>query len=198
MRLARGGGCAGIAGMPYDPNLPIANSPASSSQMRAQFAGLKALIDAVPAGPPGPAGGVGPQGPPFASAVVDGVATLPPGDDATASAFFDGANVHLSFGIPRGADAAPVTSYIVDGVNTLVESTVHFSFGIPRGNDGAPGPQGGPFTNFVVDTVNTLQPWENATLQVSFDGSAVHFAFGIPRGRPFASWLVLRGLPGAM
>ena len=147
MRLARAGSCAGIAGMPYDPTLPIANSPASSSQMRSQFAGLKALIDAVPAGPPGPPG---PQGPPFASAVVDGVSTLPPGDDATASAFFDGANVHLSFGIPRGADAAPVTSYIVDGVNTLnpgdsatVQASfdgtnVRFTFGIPRGAQGQP------------------------------------------------------------
>ena len=30
--------------------------------------------------------------------------------------------------------------------------------------------------------MNTLQPWENATVQANFDGSAVHFAFGIPRG----------------
>jgi hypothetical protein len=35
--------------------------------------------------------------------VVDGVNTLPPGDPATVSATFDGANVHLAFGIPQGA-----------------------------------------------------------------------------------------------
>jgi len=32
--------------MPYDPTLPINNSPISSAELRNQFAGLKALIDA--------------------------------------------------------------------------------------------------------------------------------------------------------
>jgi len=32
--------------MAYDPNLPANNSPISSAELRAQFAGLKALIDA--------------------------------------------------------------------------------------------------------------------------------------------------------
>jgi hypothetical protein len=34
----------------------------------------------------------------------------------------------------------------------------------------------------VVDSVNTLDPWENATVDASFDGTNVHFIFGIPRG----------------
>lgn len=58
-----------------------------------------------PEGAVGPQGGQGEpgiQGPPFATAVVDGVNTLPPGDPATVSATFDGANVHFTFGIPRG------------------------------------------------------------------------------------------------
>lgn len=55
-------------------------------------------------GDPGPQGPVGPQGPPFASAVVDGVSTLNPGDAATVSTSFDGTNVHFAFGIPRGND----------------------------------------------------------------------------------------------
>jgi hypothetical protein len=68
---------------------------------------LKTLIDNVPAGPPGSAGPQGEQGPPFAQAVVDGVTTLPPGDDATVEVSFDGTEVHFTFGIPRGDDGSP-------------------------------------------------------------------------------------------
>ena len=39
-----------------------------------------------------------------------------------------------------------------------------------------------PFATAVVDSVNTLDPWENATVDASFDGTNVHFIFGIPRG----------------
>jgi hypothetical protein len=63
----------------------------------------------IPQGPDGPCGadgGEGPQGPPFASAIVDGVATLDPGSDATVEASFDGTDVHFTFGIPRGNDGA--------------------------------------------------------------------------------------------
>jgi len=136
--------------MPFDPNLPQPNTLSDAVQMRAQLNGLKALIDAVPVGPQGPQGppgppgmngtagspgaqGVqgpqgaqgdpGPQGPPFASAVVDGVTTLNPGDSATVSTSFDGSNVRFTFGIPRGATGA-------DGAVG------------PQGNDGPQGPQG--------------------------------------------------------
>ena len=34
--------------MAYNPNLPANNSPVSSSELRSQLTGLKALIDAVP------------------------------------------------------------------------------------------------------------------------------------------------------
>jgi hypothetical protein len=47
----------------FDPNLPQENTVADAAQMRSQFNGLKALIDAVPAGPPGPEGAQGPAGP---------------------------------------------------------------------------------------------------------------------------------------
>src|ERR1051325_11717855 len=63
-----------------------------------------------PEGPQGPQGNAGsqgdpgPQGPPFASAVVDSTTTLDPGENVNVSASFDGANVHLSFGIPRGQE----------------------------------------------------------------------------------------------
>jgi hypothetical protein len=41
--------------------------------------------------------------------------------------------------------------------------------------------QGPPFAQAVVDGVNTLEPWESASVDVTFDGSNVHFTFGIPR-----------------
>ena len=58
-------------------------------------------------GGPGPTGGQGEpgaQGPPFANMIVDSVTTLGPDEPATASVSFDGTNVHLSLGIPRGHD----------------------------------------------------------------------------------------------
>ena len=115
--------------MPFDPTKPAFGSPDSSAEMRAQFNGLKDLMDAIPAGPPGPQGDPGPQGtqgppgPSVAAAVVDGVSTLNPGDAATVSTSFDGSNVHFTFGIPRGNDG-----------NQGPQGNT--------GNDGAPGPQG--------------------------------------------------------
>jgi hypothetical protein len=108
-------------------------------------------------GPPGNDGG---QGPPFAQAVVDGVSTLDPGQQATVQTSFDGSNVRFTFGIPRGNDGS-------NGSN---------------GSDGAQGPQGPPFAQAVVDGVTTLDPGQQATVQTSFDGSNVRFQFGIPRG----------------
>ena len=108
--------------MPYDPNFPASHADITSPAFRNQFNGLNDKIEAIPAGPQGPQGNPGPvgpagsngadgapgapgpQGPPFASAVVDGVSTLNPGDAASVGVSFDGTNVHFTFGIPRGAD----------------------------------------------------------------------------------------------
>ena len=133
--------------MPFDPAQPAEHSDLSSQVMRNQLNALKGLIDAVPAGPQGPQGepgpsgsngsngsngsdgAPGPQGPPgpsVANSVVDGVATLNPGDPATVSTSFDGTNVHFQFGIPRGAtggDGPPGSQG-------------------PQGNDGPQGPPG--------------------------------------------------------
>ena len=57
-------------------------------------------------GSPGNDGATGAQGPPFASALVDSVTTLPSGSAATVSVMFDGTNVRFTFGIPAGADGA--------------------------------------------------------------------------------------------
>ena len=45
--------------MPFDPTLPINNTMIDAEELRGQFNGLKALIDAVPAGPAGSAGVAG-------------------------------------------------------------------------------------------------------------------------------------------
>ena len=45
--------------MPFDPTLPINNTVIDADELRAQFNGLKTLIDAVPAGPAGSAGVAG-------------------------------------------------------------------------------------------------------------------------------------------
>jgi hypothetical protein len=153
--------------------------------MRAQFNGLKDLIDAIQS---------------VGSATVDGVNTLPPGETATVTLGVSGGTLHFTFGIPAGADGSPgdagppFADLTVDAVNTLpageqatVESTfdgstVHLTFGIPQGLDGSNGTDGTPFAQAVVDAVNTLPPGEQATVESSFDGNTVHLTFGIPAG----------------
>lgn len=97
--------------MAFDPALPANNALVRAEELRAQFNGLRELIDTIPQGAPGPPGEAGPQGepgpagepgPPFANAVVDEVTTLDPGETATASAMMAGDTLHLTFGIPRG------------------------------------------------------------------------------------------------
>ncbi|MBL9130323.1 MAG: hypothetical protein JNG86_03935 [Verrucomicrobiaceae bacterium] len=94
---------------------------------------------------------------------VDGVNTLPAGSQASVSLQLTGNTLHFTFGIPEGIPGAQ---------------------GGP-GNDGGPGPagpQGPPFAQAVVDGVTTLDPGQNAAVNVSFDGSNVRFTFSIPRG----------------
>lgn len=146
--------------MPFDPTIPIANSPNSSAQMRGQFTSLKALIDAIQN---------------IAAAQVDGVTTLNPGDPAEATASMIGSTLHFTFGIPRGdeggagptgAQGPPFANAVADPVTTLapgspatvdislVGTDVHFAFGIPSGLQGIPGIDGPPgeVTNAALTT----------------------------------------------
>jgi hypothetical protein len=188
--------------MSYDPNLPVNSTKVRASELRAQFNGLKALIDAVPT---------------LTAATVDSTNTLPQGSPATASVNVIGNTLHFTFEIPQGQDGAqgpPFAQAVVDSVTTLNPwesatvgvsfdgSNVRFNFAIPRGNDGSQGPPGGsgsdggqgpqgiqgpPFAQAVVDSVTTLDPSQPATVQTSFDGSNVRFTFGIPRGNDGSS-----------
>lgn len=103
------------------------------------------------------------------SAVVDSVTTLPPGSAAAVAVSLVGTVLHLSFSLPQG----------------------------PPGDAGQPGatgpigPQGPPFSQAIVDAVNTLPPGSAATVDASFDGMNVRFNFGLPRGNDGAM-----GLPG--
>lgn len=49
--------------MAYDPAYPADHAEIRAVDFRAQFNGLKDLIDNIPAGPPGPPGNDGAQGP---------------------------------------------------------------------------------------------------------------------------------------
>jgi hypothetical protein len=107
--------------------------------MRSQLNGLKALMDAIVT---------------IVAAQIAAVKTLNPGDPATVTVNVVGNTMHLTFGIPRGADGAqgpPFAGAVVDAVNTLPAGSpatvsvsfdgtnVRFTFGIPAGADGAPG-----------------------------------------------------------
>ena len=135
----------------FDPTLPQAGTEIDAVQMRSQLNGLKALIDAVTS---------------MNAAVVDGVQTLLPNEQAFVMLTVSAETLHFLFGIPRG------------DVGT-------------QGIQGEPGDQGPPFAQAVVDGVTTLTPSDPATVSVSFDGTDVHFNFGIPQGYTGAT-----GAPG--
>ena len=184
----------------FDPNLPATGTDMVSAEMRSQFNGLKALIDAIVT---------------VTAAQIDGVTTLLPGEAASVGLSVIGNTLHFTFGIPRGdvgvqgqngSDGAggpqgpPFANAVVDAVTTLNPgdpatvsvsfdgTNVHFSYGIPRcnngtnGTDGGVGPPGPPFAQAVIDSVTTLPSGTPATVGVSFDGTNVRFTFGIPRG----------------
>ena len=186
--------------MPFDPAWPQNGQNIDADRFRGQFAGIIDLIGSgsginaaqvdstntlppsTPANasvsvsgntlhftfdlPQGQEGPMGQQGPPFAQAVVDAVNTVNPGDPAAVGVSFDGTNVRFTFDIPRGSDGGQGPAGNDGGQG-------------PPGNDGAQGP---PFAQAIVDSVNTLDPGNPATVGVSFDGSNVRFTFGIPRG----------------
>jgi hypothetical protein len=195
--------------MPYDPSLPLPNSPLESQVIRDQLQALFVLINNIVT---------------VTAAQVDSTNTLPQGSPANVNVSVSGGTLHFSFDIPQGQEGLvgptgpPFSTAVVDSVNTVEPGTpaavgvsfdgtnVRFTFDIPRGNDGMngsdgsqgppgndgsdgaqgqpgnDGPQGPPFAQAVVDAVNTLDPGQPAAVGVSFDGTNVRFTFDIPRG----------------
>ncbi|MBI3879717.1 MAG: hypothetical protein HY301_06595 [Verrucomicrobia bacterium] len=112
--------------MGYDPNFPQEGALIDAAEFRTQFHALHDETTSIPKGDkgdPGNDGGVGPIGPPMANVIVDAVNTLNPEQPATVDATFDGTNVHLTLGLPRG----------LTGGNGATGAT---------GNDGGTGTQG--------------------------------------------------------
>ena len=152
--------------MSFDPNLPQELTPADAAQIRAQFNGLKALIDLLQS---------------INAAQIDDVTTGNPGDPATATVTVNGQTLHFTLSIPRGdegipgvagidgAQGPPFAQAIIDAVNTLNPgelatvtvnfdgTDVRFTFGIPRGEPGEQGIQGIPGTDGAPGEVTNAQ-----------------------------------------
>jgi len=80
--------------MPFDPNLPANNVQVTAAELRAQFNGLKELIDLIAPGT-------------ITAVFIDSVTTVEPSDPAGASVSLVGTELHFSFSIPRGMDGSP-------------------------------------------------------------------------------------------
>jgi hypothetical protein len=105
--------------MPYDPNYPPLNAEIESAPLRAQFTGLKALMDALTS---------------INAAQIDAVTTVNPGDPASASVTVISSTLHFTFGIPRGDE----------GVQGLTGADGPAGPDGPVGQEGPAGDPGGP------------------------------------------------------
>jgi len=131
----------------YDPTKPINGSLISAGELRAQFTGLKTLIDAVPVGPPGPAGPVGPAGPAGAEGAVGPEG---PQGDAGPAGPAGPSNIYVQEGDPGGADGdfwlrpSDGTAFRREGGNWSDKGTLKGVQGDPgpAGPQGPEGPQG--------------------------------------------------------
>ena len=86
-------------------------------------------------GAPGGPGPAGPQGPPFANALIGGVSTLNPGENAWVTVSFDGTNVQFFFGIPRGIDGQ--SGLTQQQLDTAILGTSRTSNNVPTLNQTA-------------------------------------------------------------
>lgn len=107
--------------MPFDPSLPLPNSPLESQVVRSQFQSLFYLINNIAS---------------VTAAQVDGVSSLPPGSPASASAYVSGGTLHLSFEIPIGETG------LQGGQGPQGEPGPEGPPGPPGDPGGPPGPQG--------------------------------------------------------
>lgn len=97
--------------MAFDPNLPQENTLADAAQMRAQFNGLKAFIDAILT---------------VTAVQVDATNTLPPGNAAGVNVSVSGHTLHLTFNIPQGAEGpmGQPGEVSVNDLNSAISSAI--------------------------------------------------------------------------
>ncbi|HEV7402765.1 MAG TPA: hypothetical protein VGO11_07570 [Chthoniobacteraceae bacterium] len=91
------------------------------------------------------------------------------------------------------AATSPATSA---PMRAQLQAIVDLIQSIPEGPQGPIGPIGPAITSYVVDSTNTLNPGENASVIVGFESPTVHFTFNIPHGNagpegpPFMNYVV--------
>lgn len=132
--------------MSFDPTKPVEGTEIDAAELRNQFNGLKALLDAIPpgeVGPPGPAGrdgtdgGQGPQG-------------------------------------PAGVDGRGIVSIDDDGMGRAViqmsDGTSYGPIAVASGPQGAQGPQGAAgevSAQQLSDAINGTSASSNSVIQLS-------------------------------
>ncbi|MEQ1747880.1 MAG: collagen-like protein, partial [Prosthecobacter sp.] len=124
--------------------------------LRDQFNGLAAMIAAITS---------------VNAAVIDGVQTLLPNEQAFVTLTVTNETLHFTFGIPRGDEGVQGQNGADGGDGPQGEP----------GSQGEPGAQGPPFAQAVVDGVPTLNPGDPATVTVSFDGVNCAFQLRHPQ-----------------
>jgi hypothetical protein len=135
--------------MAFDPNLPGNHTQVSSAELRSQFTGLKALIDAVPAGPQGPPGNDGAPG-----AEGRGIDEVYDSGDGRAMVRMSDGATYGPFTIasgPPGPEGTGVSGFVDNGGGSFVIHTndgqIYGPFTPPGGPEGPAGPEGRGITN---------------------------------------------------
>jgi hypothetical protein len=167
--------------MPYDSNYPQDGERIDADPLRQNLNGLHDEITVIPKGDKGDpgdkgdkgdggdkgdkgdGGDKGDKGDPFASAVVDSTTTLDPGNDASVSASFDGATVHLNFAIPRGQEGP------MGQPGEVSQATLDANIAGTARNPAGIGPYGGDFSDPPTQQeMRDFRDWGNSF----FNGTA--------------------------
>lgn len=154
-----------------------------------------------PTGATGVTGPTGATGPAGENLVVRSTTTLSANEQANVTTFQDGNTAYLDFYIPKGQDGVPekieignVSSVEFDQPATItdrVEAGTHFfDFALPKGEKGATGPIGpqgfpgeiGISEIITIDSVETLDAGEQASITDDKDKNVHHLTFYIPKG----------------
>jgi hypothetical protein len=113
--------------MPYDPTLPLPNSPLESQVIRDQLQSLFVLINNIVT---------------VTAAQVDGVNTLPPGSAAGVSVNVVGNTLHLSFDLPQGTEGPMGQQGATGPAGPQGDPGGPAGPAGPQGPQGSEGPQG--------------------------------------------------------